>query len=294
MLESICVTEKLHWPKEEHSRKSVLSVEEKLGPETGKSVHGLSMAILRDTFTTGTSNYNVLLQSKEEKKQHSQKQSPGQNKKRRRSSKESSTTRSKKYHQIRAPSLSSAWFCTKRNLPIFIANTRATSAKYSHSISVAGNGIGLTDKPKTKASKKHYLSNLTKSKEPQVSKTEVKEDLSGRKFCILNAIKPSNLEKEKIKFFKSEFTYNPQFEYANPAPPNVLAKHSHASDRFLKQGGAGPVWYNSAALHHYSHQTMWKLASDVTSGTAVTTSGPVEELWGQACCIFGFQEIFSI
>uniref|UniRef100_A0A674KJ49 KIAA0895 n=1 Tax=Terrapene triunguis TaxID=2587831 RepID=A0A674KJ49_9SAUR len=60
-------------------------------------------------------------------------------------------------------------------------------------------------------------------------------DVSGRKLCILTAIKPSNVEKEKIKFFKSDFTYNPQFEYANPALPNVLAKHSQASNKFLKQ-----------------------------------------------------------
>ncbi|KAG8572533.1 hypothetical protein GDO81_012074, partial [Engystomops pustulosus] len=74
---------------------------------------------------------------------------------------------------------------------------------------------------------------LTSGKESNVIKT--KEEVSGKKVCILNAIKPLNVEKEKIKFFKSAFIYNPQFEYANSALPNVLARHSHASDKFLKQ-----------------------------------------------------------
>lgn len=60
-------------------------------------------------------------------------------------------------------------------------------------------------------------------------------DAAGRKFCILTAIKPSNVEREKMKFFKSDFIYNPQFEYASGALSSVLAKHSQASSTFLKQ-----------------------------------------------------------
>ena len=66
---------------------------------------------------------------------------------------------------------------------------------------------------------------------------------SGRKLCILAAIKPSNVEKEKLKFFKSDFTYNPQFEYSNPVSPLVLARHSQASDRFLTQVQDRPPTY---------------------------------------------------
>lgn len=58
---------------------------------------------------------------------------------------------------------------------------------------------------------------------------------NGKKACILTAIKPSNVDKEKTKFFKSDYAYNPKFEYSNPVSPLVLAQHNSASDRFLTQ-----------------------------------------------------------
>lgn len=58
---------------------------------------------------------------------------------------------------------------------------------------------------------------------------------NGKKACILTAIKPCNVDKEKIKFFKSDFAYNPKFEYSHPVSPLVLAQHNSASDRFLTQ-----------------------------------------------------------
>ncbi|XP_038248825.1 uncharacterized protein KIAA0895 homolog isoform X1 [Dermochelys coriacea] len=238
MLESIRVTEKLHWPEQEFSKKSVLNSEEhKLIVENESSLQHLSSGILKDIFTTGTSSYNVLLQSKEEKKHHSQKLSSAHHKRHRKSTKSSTTSRSNEHRKIKVPLplLSSGWYCMNRQPSIFIASPVSSSVKFTHSISVAGNSIGLPPRPKSKA-KRHYFSCLTKPKYPQLSKSHGKEvDVSGRKLCILTAIKPSNVEKEKIKFFKSDFTYNPQFEYANPALPNVLAKHSQASDKFLKQ-----------------------------------------------------------
>ncbi|KAH1178009.1 uncharacterized protein KIAA0895 homolog isoform X2 [Mauremys mutica] len=238
MLESIRVTEKLHWPEQELSKKSILNPEEhKLTIKNESSLQHLSSGILKDIFTTGTSSYNVLLQSKEEKKHHSQKLSSAHHKRHRKSTKSSTTSRSNEHRKIKVPLplLSSGWYCTNRQPSIFIASPVSSSVKFTHSISVAGNSIGLPPRPKSKA-KRHYFSSLTKPKQPQLSKSHGKEvDVSGRKLCILTAIKPSNVEKEKIKFFKSDFTYNPQFEYANPALPNVLAKHSQASNKFLKQ-----------------------------------------------------------
>lgn len=234
MLESICVTETLHWPKKELSRKSVLHVEKACNSEFTKNTQAMSVSVLRDTFTTGTSSYNVLLQSKEEKKPQSQKESfVAQNKKRRKGSKVSSTLRSKEYHKTRTSSQNNSWMCARRNMSSLNSRVRTTSAKYPQIISVAGNSIGFSIRPKIKTRKKYYFSSQTSGKEPNILKT--KEDIPGKKFCILNAIKPLNVEKEKIKFFKSAFTYNPQFEYANPALPSVLAKHSQASDKFLKQ-----------------------------------------------------------
>ncbi|XP_072184814.1 putative tyrosine carboxypeptidase MATCAP2 isoform X1 [Excalfactoria chinensis] len=236
MLESIRVTEKLHWPKQELSKKSILSPEEhKLNVNTEKSLQQPSPGVLKDIFTTGTSSYNVLLQSKEEKKHNAQKQSPAHHKKHRKATKCSSTLRSNEHRKIKVPLplLSSGWCCSDQQPSVLITSPVSNGVKLANSISAAGNGIGLPPRPRSRA--KRYC-NQTKPKQSQSSKSHRKEgDDSGRKLCLLTAIKPSNVEKEKMKFFKSDFTYNPQFEYANPALPNVLAKHSQASDRFLKQ-----------------------------------------------------------
>uniref|UniRef100_A0A8C5MUZ5 Microtubule associated tyrosine carboxypeptidase 2 n=1 Tax=Leptobrachium leishanense TaxID=445787 RepID=A0A8C5MUZ5_9ANUR len=232
MLESIRITEKLYWPKQDLSRKSLFSMQEKNVLDTGQSV--MAAGVLRDTFLTGTSSYNVLLQSKkEDKKQGSPKKSLlGQNKKLRKSNKTCIQPRSKK-KKVRAASPNC--FCAKRNILNFISTTKDTSIKYSQSISVSGSTMRLTNRPKLKSRRKHYLPSLPEGKESQILKPKVKEEVSGKKICILNAIKPSNVEKEKVKFFKSQFSYNPQFEYVNPALPSVLARNSQASERFLHQ-----------------------------------------------------------
>lgn len=228
--------EKLHWPKTEFSKKSILSpAEHKLNINNENSLQHPPSGILKDTFTTGTSSYNVLLQSKEEKKHHAQKQSSAHHKKHRKTTKCSSTSRSNEHRKIKAPLplLGSGWFCANRQPSIIVTGPVSTSVKFTNSVSVAGSSLGLPSRPRSRA-KRHL--NLAKPKQSQSSKSHGKEgDASGQKLCLLAAIKPSNVEKEKRKFFESDFTYNPQFEYANPALPSVLAKHSHASDRFLKQ-----------------------------------------------------------
>lgn len=223
--------EKLHWPKTELSKKTVLSPEEhKLNINNENSLQHPPSGILKDIFTTGTSSYNVLLQSKEEKKHHAQKQSAAHHKKHRKATKCSATSRSNEHRKIKVPLplLSSGWYCTNRQPPVILTSPVSTSTKFTNGISVAG-----SPRPRSRA-KRHF--NLAKPKQSQSSKSHGKEgEISGQKLCLLTAIKPSNVEKEKMKFFQSDFTYNPQFEYANPALPNVLAKHSHADDRFLKQ-----------------------------------------------------------
>uniref|UniRef100_A0A8D0GV32 Microtubule associated tyrosine carboxypeptidase 2 n=1 Tax=Sphenodon punctatus TaxID=8508 RepID=A0A8D0GV32_SPHPU len=230
--ESICAV------LQELSKKSVLSPEEhKLIISNESEVQHLASGILKDIFTTGTSSYNVLLQTKEEKKQHSQKHASVHHKRHRKSTKLSIASRSNEHRKIKAPLplLSSGWYCPNRQPSVFISSPVASNVKFTHGISATGNSLGLPPRPKSKA-KRLYFSSLSKPKQLQLSKSQGKEgDVPARKLCILTAIKPSNVEKEKLKFFRSDFTYNPQFEYANPALPNVLAKHSQASDRFLKQ-----------------------------------------------------------
>ncbi|XP_050826675.1 putative tyrosine carboxypeptidase MATCAP2 [Serinus canaria] len=221
MLESICVTEKLHWPKTELSRKSVLSLEvHKLNINNENSLQHPPSGILKDIFTTGTSSYNVLLQSKEEKKHHAQKQSSSHHKKHRKAAaKRSSSPRGGRGKA--ALSLPGGRRCGPRQPPQLGAGPAAAAL---------GSAPAPPARPRSRA-KKH--SSLSKPKQSPSSRSV--GDAAGQKLCLLTAIKPSNVEKEKVKFFDSDFTYNPQFEYENPALPNVLAKHSHASDRFLKQ-----------------------------------------------------------
>ncbi|XP_075822635.1 putative tyrosine carboxypeptidase MATCAP2 isoform X1 [Microtus pennsylvanicus] len=241
MLESIRVTEKLHWPEHELAKKSVLNAEEALIIDSKRSFSSLSSGVLKDTFTTGTSSYNVLLQSKEERKHHSQKQfSSTFSKRRRKPSKSPSSSHSKDSHRMTAlvpvTSTSGTWYCLDRQSSLFVPSPVPSPVKFTRGISVTGSGLALPPKPKSKVSRRSVTPVPKPKQQPQLCRSfEKGDELSGKKLCILTAIKPINLEKEKLRFFKSDYTYNPQFEYANPALPGVLAKHSNASDRFLKQ-----------------------------------------------------------
>ncbi|XP_037693009.1 uncharacterized protein KIAA0895 homolog isoform X1 [Choloepus didactylus] len=240
MLESIRVTEKLHWPEQEFAKKSVLNAEDSLVIGNKRGIPHLSPGILKDIFTTGTSSYNVLLQSKEEKKHHSQKQSSSTYYKRsRKPIKSPSSCHSRDLRKMKVPvpvMSSGSWYCLERQPAVFVTSSMSSSVKFTHDISVTGNSIILPPKPKSKVKRRHFSTLPRPKQQPQLSRSfEKGDDFSGKKFCILTAIKPTNLEKEKLRFFKSDYAYNPQFEYANPTLPSVLAKHSHASDRFLKQ-----------------------------------------------------------
>ncbi|KAL8165616.1 UNVERIFIED_CONTAM: hypothetical protein K2H54_049384 [Gekko kuhli] len=228
--------EKLHWPQRELSKKRLLTPEEhKLIFQNEGPVQDLSQCgILKDTFTTGTSSYNVLLQSKEGKKHPSQKHPLVYPKRHRKATKSSSVSRNNERRKLKPPApFLRGWCCLNRQPSLFIASLAPPGSKLTHSISVAGSGIGPASKPKVK---RRSFPSLTKPKQLLPSKSYVKEgDATGRKLCILTAIKPSNVEREKSKFFKSDYSYNPQFEYANPAMSNVLAKYSQASGTFLKQ-----------------------------------------------------------
>uniref|UniRef100_A0A8D0DZ97 Microtubule associated tyrosine carboxypeptidase 2 n=1 Tax=Salvator merianae TaxID=96440 RepID=A0A8D0DZ97_SALMN len=240
MLESIRVTEKLHWPERELSKKTVLRPEQHkptVKSEGGSFQQRSQSGILKDTFTTGTSSYNVLLQSKEGKKHLCQKHSSAFHRRHRKATKPCNASRTSERQKMKAPLplFRNGWCGLNRQPSLFITSPVPSSIKLAHSISVAGNSISLAAQPKSKG-RRHSSCNLTRPKQLQVSKSCLREgDSAGRKFCILTAIKPYNVEREKTKFFKSNFMYNPQFEYASPALSIVLAKHSQASSTFLKQ-----------------------------------------------------------
>ncbi|XP_013383773.1 uncharacterized protein KIAA0895-like [Lingula anatina] len=56
-----------------------------------------------------------------------------------------------------------------------------------------------------------------------------------RKVALLVAIKPENVESEKARFFRASYNYHPLFIYKYPADPEVLARTSNPSDRYLTQ-----------------------------------------------------------
>lgn len=53
--------------------------------------------------------------------------------------------------------------------------------------------------------------------------------------CLLMALRPTNMDSERDKFFQSRYTYNPQFEYQEPMPMAVLEKYCEASGQFIRQ-----------------------------------------------------------
>ncbi|XP_021408959.3 putative tyrosine carboxypeptidase MATCAP2 [Lonchura striata] len=228
MLESICVTEKLHWPKTELSRKSVLSLEvHKLNINNENTLQHPPSGILKDIFTTGTSSYNVLLQSQEEKKHHAQKQPCSHHRRHRRAGPKRPCSPRGGEHRRGRPALPLPL------LPLPLPGGRRGGPRQPPLLGAGPAAAG----PAPPAGRARRRASLAKPKQPPAARSRGQEagGAAGQKLCLLTAIKPSNVEKEKVKFFNSDFTYNPQFEYENPALPNVLAKHSHASDRFLKQ-----------------------------------------------------------
>lgn len=56
--------------------------------------------------------------------------------------------------------------------------------------------------------------------------------------CMLVALRPTNMDRERDKFFQSHYTYNPQFEYQEPMPMAVLEKYCEASGQFIHQVSA--------------------------------------------------------
>ncbi|EMP26867.1 hypothetical protein UY3_16027 [Chelonia mydas] len=71
---------------------------------------------------------------------------------------------------------------------------------------------------------------------PHIARPKAEEiSVCRRSPCLLVALRPLNVDKEREKFFQSCYTYNPQFEYEEPVPVAVLEKYRDASDQFITQ-----------------------------------------------------------
>ncbi|XP_053551296.1 microtubule-associated tyrosine carboxypeptidase 1 [Bombina bombina] len=70
---------------------------------------------------------------------------------------------------------------------------------------------------------------------PHISRPSSVPRVTKRSSCLLVALRPTNVDQEREKFFSSKYTYNPQFLYQEPMPTSVLEKYNEASDQFLTQ-----------------------------------------------------------
>ncbi|XP_030203484.1 uncharacterized protein KIAA0895 [Gadus morhua] len=220
-----------------------------LHPSTPSSVLHPSTpsSVLQELLTSGSSSYNVLLQAEEAELRvveerlggggGTPKRSPSRRRRLRTSAKSASSAPQRKKRPSGAPAplaprrpATGAGDC---GLP---GGPPAATKPARGAIAVRGSTMGMSQRPAARPREKAQARpGSTPPPPPQPRTGAALRVDSGRKLCILAAIKPSNVEKEKLKFFKSDFTYNPQFEYSNPVSPLVLARHSQASDRFLTQ-----------------------------------------------------------
>ncbi|XP_029588053.1 uncharacterized protein KIAA0895 isoform X2 [Salmo trutta] len=281
---------RLHWPEMEQSKKFLLSsivpVEMEISKKyssptvpdkrpvspTQVCLEKLSSSILKDLFTTGTSSYNVLLQAEEEERQ-SPKHSPYRRPKK---TVRCASTTCRLHDSHRRPSVSpllllgqqgsgDTRLSSHHHVFSFASGGFPSGPKPAHSIKVQGSTMCLSPRPVSRPRKTCFTSS-PRTKLPSLQRGGVMregENAGVKKLCILTAIKPSNVEKEKVKFFKSDFSYNPQFEYSNPVSPLVLARHNNASDRFLTQA----VRIMELALQKYGNYEKFEQA---TGGTLLT------------------------
>ncbi|CAL8363263.1 unnamed protein product [Arctogadus glacialis] len=266
MLGPIRVTELLRWPQRDMSKQSFLKPRpevlspsqvypEKLRPSTPSSTPHPSTppstpsSVLQELLTSGSSSYNVLLQAEEAELRGVEERlgggagTPKRSPSRRRRLGTSAKSASSAPQRKKRPSGAPAPLAPRR--PATGAGGRAgpggppvaATKPARGALAVRGSAMGLSQRPAARPREKAQArpGSTPPPPPPQPRAGAALRVDSGRKLCILAAIKPSNVEKEKLKFFESDFTYNPQFEYSNPVSPLVLARHSQASDRFLTQ-----------------------------------------------------------
>ncbi|TNM92691.1 hypothetical protein fugu_018093 [Takifugu bimaculatus] len=250
MLESIKVTERLHWPKVEMSKKYILNSADKTLSPSQVYLEKLSSGVFRDLFSSGSCGYNNLLHREEAKK--SPKQSPF---KRPKTKVKCGATFAKR----KAPSMA------PKKVRLTEGVTAARSLNQASYLAVVGNAVEITS-PSLPKLRETCNSGSSRTKVPSTHRAAITRELDGtKKLCILSAVKPTNVESEKVKFFKSGFSYNPQFEYSNPVSSLVLARHSNASDRFLTQA----VHIMELVLQRYGS---FEVFQQVTGGSLLTKS----------------------
>ncbi|KAM4611190.1 microtubule-associated tyrosine carboxypeptidase 1 [Discoglossus pictus] len=98
---------------------------------------------------------------------------------------------------------------------------------------------------------------------PSISRASSEQRVNKKSSCLLVALRPTNVDQEREKFFQSNYTNNPEFVYQEPMPTAVLEKYSQASDQFIVQA----VRILNAVLQKYGDYESFESA---TGGNLLT------------------------
>ncbi|KAF4080646.1 hypothetical protein AMELA_G00173720 [Ameiurus melas] len=247
MLDAIKVTEHLHWAEKDRAKKCVLSVMEKTVSPSQVYVDHWSSSSLKIPFSS-----SLVFPQKEEDK-------------------EGKRLKHSRYRQFKRAQRIVSTSAHRDVRPLLLIRSgnqgygdisQSQLLHYSwpaNNITILGSHVDLSPRPGNQPNR----ASQPRVRLPQLAKSSSDGENSMKKLCILTAIKPSNVESEKAKFFKSDFRYNPQFEYSNPASPQVLEKYSKASDCFLTQA----VRIMELALYKYGSYEKFEQA---TGGSLLT------------------------
>lgn len=216
------------------SKKYILNSADKTLSPSQVYLEKISSGVFKDLFSTGSSSYNNLLQAEEEERKKSPKRSPY---KRPKTKVKCGATFSKRNGAGIAPKKVCATEGGSKPAQMnrVLSGSNSNLPKPARNMAVVGSAMGLTPRAVPKL-REICIPNSPRTKLPSLQKAAITREVeNAKKLCILSAIKPFNVEREKAKFFKSDFNYNPQFEYNNPISSLILARHNNASDRFLTQ-----------------------------------------------------------
>lgn len=217
------------------SKKYILNSADKTLSPSQVYLEKISSGVFKDLFGTGSSSYNDLLQAEEEEeRKKSPKRSPYKRTK-------AKVKCSAAFNKRNRPSVAPKKACTTdggskpSHTNRVLSGSNSNLPKPARNMTIVGSAMGLAPRAIPQL-REMCIPNSHRTKLPSLQKAAITREVeNAKKLCILTAIKPFNVEKEKAKFFKSDFNYNPQFEYSNPLSSFILAKHNNASDRFLTQ-----------------------------------------------------------
>uniref|UniRef100_A0A3P9KZ17 Si:dkey-222b8.4 n=1 Tax=Oryzias latipes TaxID=8090 RepID=A0A3P9KZ17_ORYLA len=238
------------------SNQSILNGEKAVSPSQ-VVLEKMSSSVLKCLLSTSSNSCN-LFQAEEQEKNHEQ-QSQFQEQKTSGACRMNRLAMTQKKPRVPGVVRSSA------QTNIMPSRSSSGLLKPTQNMGVVGRAVGLNP-PAAPKLRRTLIYNLNRAELPTLQKARLtREAENGRKLCIFAALKPSNVQKEKQRFFKSTFSCNPQFEYSSPVPALILERHSVASDRFLTQA----VHIMELALERYGSYERFE---QVTGGSLLSKS----------------------